>query len=273
MKKLFTTLTSIFTLTILLTACGGDDDTITVGVNGSGIPMWEFVAEKAEAEGINLEIMEFADYVRPNMALADGEIDINAFQTVSYFDNFIEEHNLDLVPIGSTLIAPMGLYSEKYTSYEEIPEGAEIAVPQEETNQGRALLLLEAAGFIELVDDFNGVGGVENIVSNPHDIEIVEIVAAQTPRVLPDVDASVINNGVAVEAGFIPVQDAIFIEDHTTAEPYINIIATQAERADDEVLQTIVELYQQEDTADHIREVYNDSLIPVFVDLDVLKEY
>lgn len=272
MKKVFTAITSIIALSTLLTACGGDENTITVGVNGSGIPVWEYIADKVENEGITIDIMEFDDYVRPNMALADGEIDINAFQTISYFENFINEHSLDLVPIASTYLAPMGMYSEKHPSPNEIPEGGQIAVPQEETNQGRALLLLESAGLIELEEGFDGIGGAENIVSNPLNLEIVEVVAAQTPRVLPDVDASIINNGVAVEAGFTPVQDAIFIEDDT-AEPYINIIATQSGREDEEVLQTIVELYQEDDTIEFIRDTYNDSLVPVFISVDELQDY
>ncbi|WP_102347558.1 MetQ/NlpA family ABC transporter substrate-binding protein [Bacillus sp. Marseille-P3661] len=244
---------------------------ITVGLNGSGVPIWEYVKEKAAKEGIEIEMVEFADYVRPNMALADGDITINAFQTVSYFNAFIEEHNLDLVPIGTTIIAPMGLYSDKYTSVDEIPDGAKIAVPEEATNMGRALLLLQEAGFLKLVDGFDGNGDQSVIVENPKNIEIVPITSAQTPRVLPDVDASVINNGVAIEAGFIPVEDSIFIED-ATATPYINIIAARAEDKDDPTLQKLVEIYQQDDVAEHIKEVFKNSLVPVFVPLSELEK-
>ncbi|WP_026691670.1 MetQ/NlpA family ABC transporter substrate-binding protein [Alteribacter aurantiacus] len=276
MKKSIATVVSAVSLTALA-ACGGgadDENTVTVGVNGSGIPLWEYMADKAAEEGITIEIQEFSDYVRPNMALAEGEVDFNAFQTISYFDNFIEEHNLDLEPIAGTYIAPMGLYSDKYESHEDIPEGATIAVPQEETNQGRALLLLQEAGFIELPEDFDGIGDASDIVENHHDLNIEEVQAAHTPRVIPDVDASVINNGVAVEASLIPVNDAIFIEDDDGAAAYVNILATQAEDADDEVLQRIAELYHEEDTQEFIIELYENSLLPTFIDdMDELRDY
>ncbi len=270
-----TTLVSAVSLTAILAGCGGsDDDTVTVGVNGSGIPLWEYMSDKAAEEGITLEVQEFSDYVRPNMALADGEIDFNAFQTISYFDNFIEEHNLDLEPIAGTYIAPMGLYSDKYESHEEIPEGATIAVPQEETNQGRALLLLQEAGFIELPEDFDGIGDASAIVDNPHNINIEEVQAAQTPRVIPDVDGSVINNGVAVEAGYIPVNDAIFIEDSDGAAAYVNILAVQSEDTDNETLQRIAELYHEEDTQEFIIDLYENSLLPTFIDdMEELRDY
>jgi len=279
MKKLFILLSLVAAIGTVLAGCSsessgaessnGSEETkvVKVGLNGSGVPIWEKIKEKAAKENIEIELVEFSDYVRPNMALADGDIDLNAFQTVSYFDSFIKEHDLDLAPIGTTLIAPMGIYSEKYEDVKNIPEGSTIAIPKEATNMGRALLLLEKAGMIGLPEDFDGNGNLDKIQENPKNLKFEPIVAAQTPRVLPDVAASIINNGVAVEAGFVPVDDAIFIEDDT-AQPYINIIAARANETDKEVYQTIVDLYQEEDVAQHIREVYNDSLIPTFVPLE-----
>ncbi|MFC4388912.1 MetQ/NlpA family ABC transporter substrate-binding protein [Gracilibacillus marinus] len=263
---------AILSIIGILVGCGKEaskeeEVTLKVGLNGSGVPIWEFVKEKAKEEGINLELIEFADYVRPNMALADGDIDLNAFQTVSYFDSFIEERNIDLVPIATTLIAPMGFYSEKIKDISEVPNNAKIALPQEATNMGRALLLAEQAGLITLEEGFDGNGDLSSITENPKNIEFVPVVAAQTPRVLPDVTASIINNGVAVEAGFIPVQDAIFIEDDNAA-PYINIIAVRGDEKDKEEFQKIVEIFQTEEVANHIKEVFNDSLIPTFVPLE-----
>ncbi|ELK45157.1 MetQ/NlpA family ABC transporter substrate-binding protein [Bacillus sp. SB49] len=274
MKKWGFILSFIAIISFVLAGCSSEGDAasgektkVKVGLNGSGVPIWEKVQEKAEKENIDIELVEFADYVRPNMALADGDIDLNAFQTVSYFDSFIEEHDLDLKPIGTTIIAPMGVYSEKYKDVKDIPDGSSIAVPKEATNMGRALLLLEQAGLIGLPEDFDGNGSLDIIEDNPKNLKFEPIVAAQTPRVLPDVAASVINNGVAVEAGFVPVEDAVYIEDET-AQPYINIIAARADEADKEVYQKIVELYQEEDVADHIKKTYNDSLIPTFVPLE-----
>ncbi|WP_163528564.1 MetQ/NlpA family ABC transporter substrate-binding protein [Halobacillus ihumii] len=273
MKKLTVLLGIILAVGTLLAACNkesgatGTDEVVKVGLNGSGVPIWEKVKEKAAEEGIKIELVEFSDYVRPNLALAAGDIDLNAFQTVSYFNSFIKERNLDLEPIATTIIAPMGIYSEKYKDVKNIPEGSSIALPKEATNMGRALLLLEKAGLIGLPEDFDGIGSLDKIVENPKNLKFEPIAAAQTPRVLPDVAASIINNGVAVEAGFVPVDDAIFIEDET-AQPYINIIAAQSDEADKEVYQKIVDLYQEEDVAQHIREVFNDSLIPTFVPLE-----
>ncbi|SFG44001.1 D-methionine transport system substrate-binding protein [Halobacillus alkaliphilus] len=279
MKKLFILLSLVAVIGTVLAGCSSESSgaessegseekkVVKVGLNGSGVPIWEKIKEKAAKENIEIELVEFSDYVRPNMALADGDIDLNAFQTVSYFDSFIKEHDLDLAPIGTTLIAPMGIYSEEYEDVKNIPEGSTIAIPKEATNMGRALLLLEKAGLIGLPEDFDGDGNLDKIQENPKNLKFEPIVAAQTPRVLPDVAASIINNGVAVEAGFVPVDDAIFIEDDT-AQPYINIIAARADETDKEVYQTIVDLYQEEDVAQHIREVYNDSLIPTFVSLE-----
>ncbi|MFD1019447.1 MetQ/NlpA family ABC transporter substrate-binding protein [Thalassobacillus hwangdonensis] len=270
MKKLIAFI--LLVVSVVLGACSdgsasGKDDVIKLGLNGSGVPIWEEVKKKAADEGIEIELVEFSDYVRPNQALADGDIDLNAFQTVSYFDAFIKEHDLDLAPIGTTVIAPMGIYSEKYEDVKDIPEGSKVALPKEATNMGRALLLLEQAGLIGLPDDFDGNGAIEKVEENPKNLQLEPIVAAQTPRVLPDVAISIINNGVAVEAGFTPVEDAIFIEDDT-AKPYINIIASRADETDKEAYQTIVDIYQSEEIEQAIIEKYNNSLIPTFVPLE-----
>jgi D-methionine transport system substrate-binding protein len=264
---------AVLLFTFILTGCSGDKasgskekQVVKVGVNGSGVPIWDYIKEKAAKEGIEIEIVEFADYVRPNQALADGDIDLNAFQTISYFDSFVKEHDLDLVPIGTTIIAPMGIYSEKHKSVDDIPEGSKIAVPQEATNMGRALLLLQESGLIKLEKGFEQSQGLEAIKENPKNLEFTPVVAAQTPRVLPDVAASIINNGVAVEAGFIPVDDSIYIEG-SESTPYINIIAAQAKDKDNKTYQKIVEIYQQDDVAEHIKETYKNSLIPTFVPL------
>ncbi|MEW4288308.1 MetQ/NlpA family ABC transporter substrate-binding protein [Rossellomorea marisflavi] len=248
-----------------------DETKVKIGVSGSDNRIWDFVAKKAKKEGIDIEIVRFSDYVQPNLALEEGELDANAFQTISYFNEFKKEHDLDLTPIGTTVIAPLGLYSEKYKSVDDIPDGAKIAVPNEATNMGRAFLLLQEAGLIELPEDFDGNGSLDKIKKNPKNIEIVPVVAGQTPRVLPDVAASIINNGIAVDAGFNPVKDSIFHEDDT-ATPYINIIAARTEDKDNKTLKKIVELYQEEDTADFIKKEYNGSTIPTFVPLSKIGE-
>lgn len=278
MKKI-TSLLLLALLALLLAACGGGDEEsadgnrkVTLGISGSDTTIWDYIADKAEKEGIDIEIVTFSDYVAPNMALAEGELDLNAFQTISYFDEFVGEHNIDIVPIGSTVIAPMGLYSEKYESLDELPEGAQIALPNEATNMGRGLLLLQEAGLIKLSEDAGLTGTAEDIIENPKNIELVPMISGQTPRAMPDVAASIINNGVAVDAGLNPTEDPIARESET-AEPYINLIAASKENADDPDFLKIVELYQQEDTADFITEYSKGAQIPTFVPVEDLVDY
>ncbi|MFD1032625.1 MetQ/NlpA family ABC transporter substrate-binding protein [Metaplanococcus flavidus] len=278
MKKI-TSLLLLALLALALAACGNDtegaDDgnrTITLGISGSDTTIWDYIGEKAEKEGIELEIITFSDYVAPNIALAEGELDLNAFQTISYFDEFVEEHNLDIVPIGSTVIAPMGLYSDKYESIDDLPDGAQIAVPNEATNMGRALLLLQEAGLITLSDDAGLTGTADHIIDNPKNLEIVPMISAQTPRAMADLAASIVNNGIAIDAGLNPTEDPIARE-NDTATPYINLIAASAENADDEDFLKIVELYQQEDTAEFIVDYSEGAQIPTFVTVEELVDY
>ena len=271
MKKLLLSII-VLALAIIGAGCaektseGKESTTVKLGVSGTDTRIWDFVAKKAEKEGINIEIVSFSDYVAPNTALAEGEIDVNAFQTVAYFDVFIKEHKLDLVPIATTVLAPMGIYSEKYKDVKDIPDGAKIALPNDASNQGRALLLLQEAGLIELPEDFDPNGDLTQIKGNPKNIEFVPVVPAQTPRALPDVAASVINNGIAGDAGLSPLNDAIFHESET-ATPYLNIIAVQAKDKDNKTYKRIAELYQSEDTAEFIEKEYKGNMIPTFVPL------
>ncbi|MCM3728963.1 MetQ/NlpA family ABC transporter substrate-binding protein [Neobacillus cucumis] len=275
MKKLLFTII-ILALAVLGAGCssqsgdkkasGKESVTVKVGISGTDTRQWDYVAKKAKKEGINIEIVKFSDYVAPNTALAEGELDANAFQTVAYFDVFIKEHKLDLVPIATTVLAPMGIYSDKYKDVKDIPKGAKIAVPNDASNQGRALLLLQTAGLIKLAKDFDPNGSIDQVTENPKNIKFVQVAPAQTPRVLPDVAASVINNGVANDAGLKPLKDAIFHESKT-ATPYINIIAVNAKDKNNKTLKRIAELFQEEDTAKFIDKEYDGNLIPTFVPL------
>lgn len=271
MKKF---LLSIILLTLAVFAVGCSSDStqgkettkVKLGISGTDTRIWDFISKKAEKEGIEIELVKFSDYVAPNTSLAEGELDVNAFQTVAYFDVFIEEHDLDLVPIATTVLAPMGIYSEKYKDVNDIPDGAKIAIPNDASNQGRALLLLQEAGLIGLPEDFDPNGNLNQVTDNPKNLELIEVVPAQTPRALPDVAASLINNGIAKDAGLAPLKDAIYYESET-ATPYINIIAVKAEDKDNKTLNRIAELYQEEDTAKFIEKEYDGNLIPTFVPL------
>ncbi len=222
---------------------------VKIGVTGTDGEVWPILKEKAKTEGIELELIEFSDYTLPNQALADGDIDLNSFQHIAFLSQFTKENKVDLVPIGATVIAPMGLYSEKVKTVDDLEDGARIAIPDDPSNQARALKLLESAGLIKLADDFGLFGDPTKIIENPKNLDIYPIVAQQTPRVLPDVAASVINNGVAGQAGFDPVKDPIYREDTTDKNtlPYVNIFASRTADKDNKTLLRIVELYHEED--------------------------
>ncbi|WP_243298600.1 MetQ/NlpA family ABC transporter substrate-binding protein [Bacillus litorisediminis] len=256
MKKLWILCFTILTVA-LLSACGSSDASnadgetvkVKIGVNGSDGAQWPILKEKAAKEGIEIELIEFQDYTLPNNALAQGEVDLNAFQHFSFLAQYVNESGEDLVPIGSTVFAPLGIYSEKIKDVSEIKEGDKIAIPDDPSNQARALRLLESAGLITLTDDFGLFGDPSKIAENPLNLEIIPMQAQQTPRVLPDVAASIINNGIAGQAGFSPAEDPIFKEsgDDVNIYPYVNLIAARAEDKDNEVYKRIVELYQEED--------------------------
>lgn len=244
---------------------------VKVGIRASELKTWEFIKEKAAKEGIDLEIVNFSSAVDPDQVLAEGDIDINAFQHVAYLDAFNKGNNTDIVPIGTTIIAPLGLYSNKFKSLDEIPNGAQIAVPNDSSNWGRALVLLQEAGLLTVVDGFDGNGGEDKIKENPKNIKIIPVDPATTPRVMEDTDASIINNGIAVEAG-LTLKDAI-IHESKTAKPYINIIAARSEDQDNPTFKKIVELYQSDDTAKFIEETYKGNYIPTFITLKELSTY
>jgi D-methionine transport system substrate-binding protein len=180
---------------------------------------------------------------------------VNAFQHLAFLSQFIAENNVNIVPIGSTVVAPLGLYSEKYKDVSEIPNGSKIAVPNDPANLGRGLKVLQQAGLIELREDVGLYPTVKDIVKNPKNIEIVEVVAQQTPRVLPDVAASIINGGIAGQAGYT-LADAIFHDDPNSKDtlPYVNVFATLEKNKDNEAYKTIAEIYQTEEVAKAVEE-------------------
>ena len=279
MKKILLTI-MVLALAIVAAACGneegasgGSDDvkTVKVGVSSGDTRTWEYIVDLAKDKGLNIELVTFNDYIQPNLALSEGEIDANSFQTVAYFDEFVQDQNLKLEAIGSTVIAPMGLYSKKHKDLKDLPDGATIAVPNEATNFGRALLLLQEAGLITLKEEFNGSGSLEIIKENPKKLKIKPVAAGNTPRLLDDADASAINNNFAVEAD-LTLKDALFHESKT-AKPYINIIAVKKGNADRPELQKLVELYQSKEVEEFIEKTFNGNTIPAYVSVDELLNY
>ncbi len=277
MKKWFLPLLLIFTLAV--TGCSSKTsgeatnkkEKIKVGIRSSELRTWEFIKEKAAKQNLDIELVNFSSAYDPDQSLAEGDIDVNAFQHVAYLDTFNKKNGTDIVPIGTTIIAPLGLYSSKYKSVKDIPEGAQIAVPNDQSNWGRALLLLQEAGLIKIVNNFDGNGGADKIKENPKNIKIVPVEAANTPRVMQDTAGSIINNGIAVEAG-LSLKNAL-IHESKTAKPFINIIAAKAKDKNKPALKKLVKIYQSDDTAKFIKKTYKGNYIPTFISLKELSTY
>lgn len=246
-------------------AKGTKDEVVTLGVVGANNEVWESVQERLKQEKIDLQLVEFSDYTQPNAALAEKEIDLNSFQHQIFLDNYNQEHQTELVSIGNTVSAPLGIYSSKIKAVKELNEGAEIAIPNDTTNGGRALLLLQSAGLIKVNPEKKQTPTVSDITENNLKLQITELDASQTARALQDLDASVINSGMAVDAGFIPTKDAIFLEPvNETSKPYVNIIVARKEDATNKTYNKIVDTYQQEKTKKVIEETSKGSSIPAW---------
>ncbi|MBN3758955.1 MetQ/NlpA family ABC transporter substrate-binding protein [Paraburkholderia sp. Tr-20389] len=200
------------------------DESIKVGVTGGPhAQLMDVVKTVAAKNGLNIKVIEFSDYVQPNAALAGGDLDANSYQHDPYLQAQVKDRGYKLIKIADTVTFPMGIYSKKVKSLAELPNGAKIAVPNDPTNGGRALLLLQKQGLIKLRADAGLKATPLDIAENPRKLKIVELDAAQIPRSLGDVDAAAINTNFAMEAGLKPKQDAIAIED--PKGPYVNIIA------------------------------------------------
>lgn len=254
---------------VIVSACGAnaseENQTVQLGVVGEVNEPWEYVKEQLAAEGINIELVKFTDYATPNRALADGEIDMSSFQTKIFMEAFNEDTGSNLTPIGDTVIAPLGIYSQQIADVSEFKEGDTIAIPNDASNEGRALLLLQTAGLIEVDPAKGQMPLVEDVTSNPLSLQFEVIDSAQTARALEDVTASVINSGMAVDAGFIPTEDAVFLEPVTeSSDPYYNAIVVREEDKDNELYQKIVDAYQTDGTKEVIEESSKGSSIPVW---------
>lgn len=241
------------------------ETTVKLGVIGSDTDVWDNVKERLKKDGINLEYVKFTDYNQPNAALADKSIDLNAFQHQFFLDNYNKEHGTNLVSIGNTVNAPLGIYSDKLKDVKELKDGAKVAIPNDVTNGGRALLLLQTAGLIKVDPAKKQTPTVSDITENKKDLKITELDAAQTARALSDVAISVINSGVAVDAGFTPTKDAIFLEPvDDNARPYVNIIVARKEDENNKIYQKIVTAYQTDETKKVIEETSKGSSVPAW---------
>lgn len=244
---------------------GADDQVITIGA--SVTPHAEILNHFKDAfaeEGYQLDVVEFTDYVQPDKALAAGDLDANYFQHQPYLDNFNEVNGTDLVSVGANMYIPMAIFSNTLTSLDNIPEGTTVAVPNDTTNEARALLLLEENGFITLEDGVDVTATVLDIADNPHDLKFVELDAAQIPRSLEDADLAVVNGNFALDAG-LNLDDALLVEsaDSVTAQTYANVIAVRAGEEDSAKTQTIVKILMSDECKQYIEENFNGAVLPV----------
>lgn len=252
----------VIVIGVLATGCGSKEKedegtTIKVGVVGEANEMWEPVIEKLKEEGVTIELVVFTDYTTPNKALNDGDTDLNAFQHYAYFESEIKDNGYKLTAIGDTFISAMNIYSNEVKDVSEIKKGDKIAVPNDATNEGRALKILEAAELIKLDPDAGDTPEKADIIENPLELELVEVDAANVYALLPDVAAAVINCNYALDNGVNPGEDAIF-EDNVSiyaGNTYVNLIAAREEDKDNETYKKIVEAYQSEE----VKAVYADA--------------
>ena len=197
-----------------LTACQEDAQTIKVGtIAGPETELAQFAATlAAQQSGLKIKIITFTDYLQPNAALDAGELQANIFQHTPYLQEQIQAHHYDLTAVGKTFFYPMGIYSKQYRTLSEVPNNAQVAIPNDPTNEGRALLLVQQAGLIQLTPSADGPATLHNITDNPKHLSFVELDAAQLPRAFRDVALAVINTNYAIPAGLIPAKDAVFME-------------------------------------------------------------
>lgn len=236
------------------------DKTYKIGVTGGPhAQIMEFVKGIAAKDGLKIEVVEFSDYVQPNAALAAGDLDANSYQHQPYLDAQINDRGYKLVSVGYTITFPMGIYSKKVKALADLPNGARVGVPNDPTNGGRALLLLQSQGLLKLKADAGLKATPLDIAENPKKINIVELDAAQLPRSLSDLDAAAVNGNYAASAGLNPITDAIAIED--AKGPYANIIAVRTQDKDQPWVAKLVKAYHSPETKEFVVKTFKDSVI------------
>ncbi|WP_033368332.1 MetQ/NlpA family ABC transporter substrate-binding protein [Propionispira raffinosivorans] len=231
---------------------------ITIGVTpGPHAEIMEEVKKVAAKEGLDIKIVEFSDYIQPNVALSNGEIDANSYQHQPFLDSQIADRGYKIESIAKTVIFPMAVYSKKLKSLSEIPDGAIVSIPNDPTNGGRALLILEKAGLLKLKENVGLSATVADIMENPQHLQIKELEAAQVALSLMDVDFAVINTNYAAQAGLVPNRDALFIEDGKS--PYANVLVVRSEDKDKAVFKKLIKAYQSDEVKQFITDHFQGS--------------
>lgn len=272
MKKGFaTTLAALTTaIAVMLSGCGSDDKTvgdgeskpITVGVVGASQDQWKVFKEQADKAGIKVEIKDFTDYTTENPAVKDGSLDSNQFQHLLYLARYNKDQNADLTPIASTAIYPLALYSKKHKKLEDIPQGGEIAVPNDETNKSRALHVLAEAGLLKLKEGTGVVAGEEDIDTGASKVKVSPMDAQQTVTALASIDGAVVNNDFVGDAGLDP-KSALFADDANSkaAEPYINVFVVRKADAKNPKLLELAKIFASKEFQDALAKDSGNSAV------------
>lgn len=283
MNKKFLSLILALALSASLTACGSSDttettddtdsgdtaETVTLKVAASPTPHAEILEQVKPIlaeQGIDLVITEYGDYIVPNTAVDEGDEDANYFQHTPYLEQFNAENGTDLVSAGKIHYEPMGIYAGKTASLEELPDGATIAVPNDATNEARALQLLAAQGLITVRDGAGLTATINDITENPHNLKIEEIEAAQLPRTVQDVDFAVINGNYAMEAGFSVGKDALATEDASSeaAQTYANVLVVKEGNENNPAIQALYAALTSDKVKEYINSTYDGAVVPIF---------
>lgn len=276
LKKLFAALAVSGGLVFTLAGCGdkapaekaaapAQTAAVELKIGVSPVPhadIINFVAPTLEKEGVKVKVIEFNDYVQPNLALSEKELDANFFQHKPYLDTFSKEHKLNLAVLAAVHLEPMGVYSKSIKNVADLPDGAKIAVPNDPTNGGRALKVLETAGILKVRPEAGILASPADIVDNPKHVKIVEVEAAQLPRALDDVDAAVINSNYALAAKLNPTKDAIAIESKDS--PYANVVVVRAGDENRPELQKLKNALLTPEVKTFLEEKYQGAVVPAF---------
>lgn len=257
MKKFF----GLLLMTFMLSACdrsANDQSTLRVGtIAGPETALMEQARDVAQQRyGLHIEIVTFTDYLRPNMAVIDGTLDANMVEHRPYLDSLVQTRHYDLVAVGNTFIYPMGIYSKKITQLSQLQYGDIVGIPNDPTNEGRALLLLQRAQLITLNPTSGLIPTLNDILSNPHKLIFKELDAALLPRALNDAVLAVINTNYAIPAGLFPAKDALFIEDKQS--PYVNVIVAKKANSDDPRIKKLVAAFQSQEVVAKAQQLFPD---------------
>lgn len=265
MKRKIVTFIFLASLVSTMLVFAGPFSSGTLRVGATSVPHAEilnFIISDLAAQGIKLEVIEFSDYVTPNIALAEKQLDANFFQHLPYLETFAAERKLSLESVIVVHVEPLGLYSKKYKKVSDFPSGSIIAIPNDPTNEGRALLFLQSKGIIKLKPDAGLQATIRDIVENPKKFVFKEIEAPQLPRTLDDVAGSIINGNYALQSGFNPIKDSLLLEGGES--PYANILVVRKGDSNDPRIQALAKALTSQRVKDFILNTYKGGVIPAF---------